>query len=116
MVRGGITTFARFSVMHGDVSGPVSDDARAVLEALHSTYDMRKHTRADSRQAQELTPEFMDRFAIVGPPEHCIERLRSLEGLGIDKVIVSGIGVGGGRPEANVSSQLMQNEVLPVFS
>lgn len=116
MVRGGVTTFARFSVMHGNVSGPVSDDERAVLEALHSSYDMRKHTRADSRQAEELTPEFIDRFAIVGPPEHCIERLRGLEGLGIDKVAVSGVGVGAGRGEASVSAELMRKEVLPAFS
>lgn len=115
MVRGGLTTFARFSVMHGEVSGPVSGDERNVLEALHSTYDMRKHTRGDSRQAQELTPEFIDRFAIVGPPDRCIDRLQAIERLGIDKVALSGPGVAG-RGEASVSVELMQQEVLPAFT
>ena len=67
-MRGGLTTFARFSVMHGKANGPVSAGDRAVLEALRSNYDMRAHTRGDSRQAGTLTDDFIDRFAIVGPP------------------------------------------------
>ena len=55
LVRGGLTTFARFSVMHGKANGPVSAGDRAVLEALRSNYDMRAHTRGDSRQATTLT-------------------------------------------------------------
>lgn len=90
LVRGGLTTFARFSVMHGQANGPVSTGDRAVLEALRSNYDMRAHTRGDSRQAGVLTDDFIDRFAIVGPPERCIERLRALASLGLDKVALSG--------------------------
>ena len=33
LVKGGLTTFARFSVMHGKASGPVSETDRAVLHA-----------------------------------------------------------------------------------
>ena len=66
------------------------DGDRAVLEALRSNYDMRAHTRGDSRQAGTLTDDFVDRFAIVGPPDRCIERLRSLAALGLDKVAISG--------------------------
>ena len=54
LVRGGLTTFARFSVMHGKANGPVSDRDRAQLETLVSNYDMKQHTRADSRQAGTL--------------------------------------------------------------
>ena len=89
-MRGGLTTFARFSVMHGKANGPVSAGDRGVLEALRSNYDMSAHTRGDSRQAGTLTDDFIDRFAIVGPPERCIERLRSLAALGLDKVAISG--------------------------
>ena len=32
MVAGGLTTFARFGVMHGKVHGPVDDSQRAVVE------------------------------------------------------------------------------------
>src|SRR4051794_35524171 len=73
LVRGGLTTFARFSVMHGTASGPVSSGDRQVLERLRTNYDMKAHTRGDSRQAGTLTDDFVDRFAIVGTPDRCIE-------------------------------------------
>ena len=41
LVRGGLTTFARFSVMHGAVAGPVDESSRQVLDKLHDGYDMR---------------------------------------------------------------------------
>ncbi len=113
LVRGGLTTFARFSVMHGKASGPVSAGDRAVLEALRSNYDMRAHTRGDSRQAGTLTDDFIDRFAIVGPPDRCIERLRALEGLGLDKVAISGAARGAPTDAIAMSRQLVVAQVLP---
>jgi 5,10-methylenetetrahydromethanopterin reductase len=115
LVRGGLTTFARFSVMHGKTNGPVSADDRAVLEALRSNYDMRAHTRGDSRQAGTLTDDFVDRFAIVGPPEHCIERLRSLEELGLDKVAISGGMRGAAADDIAVAKDLVARHVLPAM-
>ena len=90
LVRGGLSTFARFSVMHGEVVGPVSDTQREVMNELHEKYDMKSHTRADSQQASVLTPDFVDSYAIVGNPEVCIERVRTLEALGLDKLIFVG--------------------------
>src|SRR4029079_18162059 len=78
LVRGGLTTFARFSVMHGKANGPVSDKDRAQLQTLGRKYDMQQHQLADSRQAGTLTDDFVDRFAVVGPPDRCIDRLREL--------------------------------------
>lgn len=105
LVRGGLTTFARFSVMHGEISGPVSASQREVLNALHGSYDMRAHTRGDSRQATTLTPEFIDRFAVVGSPRQCIDRLQGLAALGLDKFILSGL--------AGDAAALFEREVLP---
>ena len=65
LVRGGLTTFARFSVMHGTASGPVSSGDRQVLERLRTNYDMKAHTRGDSRQAGTLTDDFVDRFGVA---------------------------------------------------
>jgi 5,10-methylenetetrahydromethanopterin reductase len=113
LVRGGLTTFARFSVMHGKANGPVSPKDKAVLENLASNYDMKAHTRGDSRQAATLTDDFVDRFAIVGPPDRCIERLRSLERLGLDKVAISGGTRGALMEDAAASRGLMTKEVLP---
>lgn len=112
LVRGGLTTFARFSVMHGKASGPVSDGDRAVLHDLRNSYDMKAHTRGDSRQAGTLTAPFIDRFAVVGTPEQCIARLRGLAALGLDKVAMSGGMRGASAEDAAVSKRLLETEVL----
>jgi 5,10-methylenetetrahydromethanopterin reductase len=115
VVRGGLTTYARFSVMHGEANGPVSARDREVLEKLRSNYDMKQHTRADSRQAGTLTDDFVDRFAIVGSPQRCVERLKSLARLGLDKVSISGGTRGAPAEDAAVSRRLTVTEVLPAM-
>jgi 5,10-methylenetetrahydromethanopterin reductase len=115
LVRGGLTTFARFSVMHGTASGPLSGTDRAVLHDLRNAYDMRAHTRGDSRQAGTLTEAFIDRFAIVGTPEHCVTRLETLAALGLDKVAMSGGTRGTSEADAATSRRLLETEVLQVL-
>jgi 5,10-methylenetetrahydromethanopterin reductase len=113
LVRGGLTTFARFSVMHGKANGPVSAKDRAQLETLVTNYDMKQHTRADSRQAGTLADDFVDRFAVVGSPERCVERLKSLAALGLDKVAISGGTRGASAEDAAVNRDLVAKHVLP---
>lgn len=113
LVRGGLTTFARFSVMHGRVAGPVSENERATMRSLHDGYDMRAHTRADSNQAGLLDDAFIDRFAIAGPPEHCVDRLRELEALGMGRVVISGPTAGGDPDAARAAMALFDTVVLP---
>jgi 5,10-methylenetetrahydromethanopterin reductase len=115
LVKGGLTTFARFSVMHGKTSGPVSDSDRAVLHDLHGAYDMRAHTRGDSAQAATLTPAFIDRFAIVGTPDQCAERIRRLAALGLDKIAITGAMRGVSASDAAASRALLEREVLPAI-
>jgi 5,10-methylenetetrahydromethanopterin reductase len=115
LVRGGLTTFARFSVMHGKTAVPTSAGDQRVLEALRSNYDMKAHTRGDSRQATTLTDDFIDRFAIVGPPDRCVERLRSLAALGLDKVAISGATRGAAVEDTAVGRQLVMEHVLPAM-
>ena len=116
LVRGGLTTFARFSVMHGKANGPVSARDREQLETLVSNYDMKQHTRADSRQAGTLADDFVDRFAVVGPPERCVERLNSLAALGLDKVAISGGTRGASAEDAAVNRDLVAKHVLPTMA
>jgi 5,10-methylenetetrahydromethanopterin reductase len=115
LVRGGLSTFARFAVMHGDVVGPVSAQQAEVMRRLHDDYDMRQHTRADSTQAALLTDDFVDSYAIVGPPEHCIERLRTLQALGLDKFVVVGATVGADPDAARRADELFTRDVLAVL-
>jgi 5,10-methylenetetrahydromethanopterin reductase len=112
LVSGGLATFARFSVMHGHSAGPLTSEEREVLAGLHAAYDMKHHTRSDSRQADVLTPAFTDRFAIVGEPEHCLARLEEIAALGIEKLVLVGPTVGGDPAEAQVSAAMLEKHIL----
>jgi 5,10-methylenetetrahydromethanopterin reductase len=115
IVRGGLSTFARFSVMHGIVVGPVSDHQGEVMRGLHEAYDMRSHTRTDSEQAAVLDDEFVDAYAVVGDPEHCRGRLDALVALGLDKLVIVSGTAGADRDALAVSDALMTTEVLPAL-
>jgi len=116
LARGGLTTFARFSVMHGRVAGPANEAEQAIFKSLHDGYDMKAHTRADSPQAALLDDAFVDRYAIVGPPDYCIERLEALWDLGIDKVAISGPTAGADAGEARKAMALLDEAVVPHFT
>jgi 5,10-methylenetetrahydromethanopterin reductase len=68
--RAGISLFARFSVVHGTVSGPADDRQTQVFQDIHSRYEMNKHVQAGGQQSTALTDEFMDYDTIVGGVEH----------------------------------------------
>lgn len=111
--KGGLTTFARFAVMHGKVAGPISEAMAEALQSLREAYDMNKHTQAGSSQAATLTPEFIDAYAIVGPPDHCIGRMSVLAELGLSKLAVSGNLHMHATPEGQEAQALMASAVLP---
>jgi 5,10-methylenetetrahydromethanopterin reductase len=115
LAAGGLTTFARFSAMDGKVRAPIDDASKEVLHAVHGAYDMHQHTRAGSPQATRLTDEFADRFGILGPPDHCVHRLRELASLGIDRFVVVGPSIDADRDAARVAMQTFAREVLPAM-
>ena len=115
LVSGGLTTFARFSVMHGSVVGPVSEEQRRVLQGIHDAYDMRQHTRAGSPQSEHLTPEFIERYAVVGSTHDCVNRLQELEAIGLERLIVLGPGGGADRDGALQAQRHFAEEVLPAL-
>jgi len=101
--------------MDGKVRAPIDDESRQTLLDVHRAYDMERHTRAGSPQASQLTADFVDRFGILGPPEHCIARLRELAALGIERFIVVGPSIDADREEGTRARQLFVDEVLPAF-
>jgi 5,10-methylenetetrahydromethanopterin reductase len=115
MVQGGLSTFARFSVMHGEVKGTVTKAQKEVLENLHSQYNMKEHTRMDSKQANALPAEFIDQYAIVGPADYCIERIKEIEALGIDKIAIIGPSAGADREQSLEAEQNISRQVISQF-
>jgi 5,10-methylenetetrahydromethanopterin reductase len=110
---GGLTTFARFSAMDGQVRTPIDEGSKQVLQSVHASYDMHQHTRAGSPQAAKLTDDFVDRFGIVGPAQHCIDRLSELIALGIDRFIVVGPSIDTDREQAINAARTFVDDVMP---
>ena len=115
LISGGVGSFARFSVMHGRVQGPVDERGRAVLKAVHDSYDMNQHFSHGSPQSSPLTPEVIDAFGVAGPPGYCAERLCELIDSGITKLVLLGGGTGMDGAARSLSHELLTKEVLPVL-
>ncbi len=101
---------ARFSTINGRTVGPVDAADEAVFEGLRRHYDMSHHGQAP---AGVVTDDFVDRFAIVGPPEECIERLSELVSLGVTRFVVCRAAGGVNRDAERVSNDLFVREVMP---
>jgi len=113
--EGGLSLFARFSAMHGTAVGPTTDVERKVMEGVRDAYDMTRHSRAGSAQAAVLTPEFADQFGIFGPSAYCVERLKELIALGLDRLVVVRTSAGADPQEAQRAEQRFEEEVLPAL-
>lgn len=107
--------FARFSAMYGHVETPADADSESVFREVHARYDMNQHAQPGGRQTTALTPAFLDRFAIVGPPDVCIERIRRLEALGLDKLMISGPSFAMPSAEARAAGEAFTKGVMPAF-
>jgi 5,10-methylenetetrahydromethanopterin reductase len=83
-----VASSARFSVMSGRVVGPVDAARREVYEAIGRAYDMNQHGGSGS-QVDVLDDEFIDSYAVVGPPARCVERILELADLGIDAFMLA---------------------------
>ena len=105
---------ARFQVIQGEAAGPKNPDDAENFALIRSGYDMTKHSDTLSRErlgGAALSWDFVRRFTIAGPPDHCIERLLELHALGIERFVVVGPGFQPeGRPEG---PGLFVREVLP---
>jgi 5,10-methylenetetrahydromethanopterin reductase len=103
-----VAPLARFQVIQGPAAGPKSPGDEENFAAIRKGYDMTQHGQL---QANLIDPEFVKRFAIVGPPDHCIERLLELIGLGLERFVIVGPGI---HPEARQDGRtLFASEVMP---
>lgn len=64
--------------LESSVSGSSSD----------TPYQLRAHALASSPQAMSLTDDAIDRFAIIGSPARCLERLHQIRELGITRLFI----------------------------
>jgi len=107
-----VASEGRFSVMSGKVVGPMTDGQREVYEAIAANYDMNQHGGSGA-QVKVLTDEFIDSFAIVGPPSRCIERIVELVELGLDHLMLAAPQGDAALEDQQLGYRRLVEEVLP---
>jgi 5,10-methylenetetrahydromethanopterin reductase len=115
MARGTVGTIAHFSGMSRDSATGMRPDDRAVVQKVGESYDMSRHARADAGHARFLDDAFVDRFAIAGPPAHCVKRFEAILKLGLDHLIIVGPGGDVAPADQMQTVGLFSTEVLPVL-
>ena len=110
---GGTATFAHFSGMSGAPTNPGPD--AGLLASLGSDYDMAGHATAGSAHAAALPADFIDRFAVAGPSEHCIARLSELIEAGAQLLAPVPGSRDADRDELVASMTRLADEVLPAL-
>jgi 5,10-methylenetetrahydromethanopterin reductase len=115
LIGGAVAAFAHFSSMPGSTGAGLAEGDRAVVAEVGRRYDSNEHLSNAAAHTSALTPDFVDRFAIVGPPERCAERLHELAALGIDRFVITGASFRSNREHAREADELMTRELLPMM-
>ena len=115
MARGTVGTIAHFSGMSRGSSEGMRPDDRAVAQKIGENYDMSRHARGDAGHAQFIDDAFVDRFAIAGPPVHCLKLFEAILKLGLDHLIIVGPGADVAPSDQTQHLGFFAKEVLPVL-
>jgi 5,10-methylenetetrahydromethanopterin reductase len=115
LVAGSVAAFAHFSAMPGSTGAGLAEPDRAVVAEVGRRYDSDQHLSNRSPQTTALDPEFVGRFAVVGPPDACYARLTQLADLGLERFVVTGPGFGADPDHARTAQHLVVDELLPAL-
>jgi 5,10-methylenetetrahydromethanopterin reductase len=115
LIGGAVAAFAHFSSMPGSTGAGLGEADRAIVAEVGRTYDSNQHLSNAATHTSVLQPEFVDRFAVVGAPDVCAERLRGLADLGIGRFVITGAAFRADRDHARTADQLLTRELLPAL-
>jgi 5,10-methylenetetrahydromethanopterin reductase len=114
MARGWVSILARFpGAMKGNTMELLAPEDRSVIEQLNAQYDMRYHGHQGGEHTSILTDDFIERFAITGPSAYCIGRLQELITLGLERLVIAGVGRDADPTVREEWFQRFSQEVLP---
>lgn len=114
LVRGSAATFARFSAQSTRPEG-LSEVTRRGVADIAGRYDKDRHGDASATFARQLEDEFIDRFAVCGPPDVVHGRLTEIGACGIDRVIVVPGSLDTPPDEMQLVNERFAREVLPAL-
>jgi 5,10-methylenetetrahydromethanopterin reductase len=115
LISGAVAAFAHFSSMPGSTGAGLAETDRGVVAEVGRRYDSNEHLSNAAAHTAVLTPEFVDRFAVVGPPDVCARRLRDLAALGLERFVITGASFRADRDHVRTSEELMTGELLPAL-
>ncbi|MGO9906727.1 MAG: LLM class flavin-dependent oxidoreductase [Solirubrobacteraceae bacterium] len=87
LVRGSVATFARFSAETG-TRAELTNLTQSGIEQAAAGYQRDRHGEASATSAKQLGDEFIDRFALAGPPDEVHDRLSAIAACGIERLII----------------------------
>jgi 5,10-methylenetetrahydromethanopterin reductase len=115
LASGSAASTSRWQLMQGAAKGRMSEQDYEALDRTRKAYDMNRHAQGNSSHAAAIAPDMIDRFAVAGPPDHCIARLRELMDLGLTRIALPYRLLGVDPEGARVSTELLVREVIPAL-
>ena len=115
LASGWTSVFARFAIMHGKPTGPQTDESIKSLEHLYNDFDLRDQASSSSAQAQGMSQDFIDNYAIVGTAKTCVERLQQINELGVSKVIAVGFAEIASSNNGRTATETFLNQIAPAL-
>ena len=112
LVRGNTASFARFSAQGAPADG-LSEMSQAVIAQVGAAFDHDRHGHAGAAHARAMPNAFIERFAVVGPADHVVDRLRELAALGLDHAVVVPGSLDADPARVAESDERFASEVLP---
>jgi len=107
-------TTGRFSVMNKKVVGPATPRQREMLEKLAETYDVNAHGKVGAHSGV-MDDEFIDQFAVAGPPSYCVDRMQEIMSLGLSRFNILNGSLMPGDEDSALSKKLLSDTVLPAL-
>jgi len=99
--------------MRGAPQNLIRPEDATSIRGVAENYDNSRHGRADADHVARLEADFIDRFAVTGPPDECVERLAGLVELGIDRFLIVGPNPLGSPDDYAESHRLLTEVVMP---
>jgi 5,10-methylenetetrahydromethanopterin reductase len=115
LISGAVAAFAHFSSMPGSTGAGLGEADRAVVAEVGRRYNSNEHLSNAAAHTTALNPDFVDRFAVVGPPDVCAQRLHALADLGLERFVITGASFRADRENARTSERLLTSELLPTL-
>jgi 5,10-methylenetetrahydromethanopterin reductase len=112
LVRGGVAAFTHFSAMPGSTGAGLDERDREIVAEVGRQYDSQRHLVNGADHSRIVPDSYVDRFAVIGEPERCADRLLELAALGLDRFVISGPTFGGDRDATRLANRLIRDELL----